>query len=402
VAAGPGTSRSDLLRDRVSDLDALQRRTDAAPGGASNAAAEAKKQALTRRIADARAQASSELARRDRMDRLRSEGAALKRDGLAQKETIRNADASMARMKEEFRAKYPQQPLRASDLSPEDRARYKAAKDARDSAQKKLDADREAYTAKKDEYGKLKKEADEKEKAEGEKEGDVGDPCVSCIAKEVETLEEEAKKDEEERLELARELTQKGGTGTDADKELVARDLAKLPKSTLEQMKANGTKVVACRGSVTDYDASLRGVQPRGWPAGSTWDQVPGMYDPNSNEVVVATVGHGTPAGAHVPGTGEGHGSADMPVHEALHSIDDRASGSHLSTGTDFNTARNGDFASLGGYEQQAGSAGQEETFAESGARFYGGGGGTSHLDGYWRGHTVGPAPPAAAAGGGP
>lgn len=401
MAAAPGTSRSDLLRDRMLDLDDLERRTTAVSGGAANAAAEAKKQALGQRIADARAQTASELARRDRMDRLRSEGAALKRDALAQKETIRNADASMARMREDFGKRYPH-PVKASDLSPEDRARYKAAKDSRDAAQKKLDRDREAYGKKKDEYGKLKKEADEKEKAEGEKDGDVGDPCVSCIAKEVEKLEEEAKKDEEERLKLARELTQKGGTGTDADKELVARDLAKMPKSSLEQMKANGTKVVACRGSVTDYDASLRGVQPRGWPAGSTWDQVPGMYDPNKNEVVVATVGHGTPAGAHVPGTGEGHGSANMPIHEALHSLDARSAGSPLSGGTDFNTARNGDFSSLGGYEQQAGSAGQEETFAESGARYYGGGGGTSNLDGYWRGHTVGPAAPAAAGGGGP
>lgn len=399
--AAPGTSRSDLLRDRLLDLDDLERRATAVSGGASNAAAEAKKQALTQRISGARAQTAAELGRRDRMDRLRSEGAALKRDALAQKETIRNADASMARMREDFAKRYPH-PVKASDLSPEDRARYKAAKEARESAQQKLDADREAYGKKKDEYGKLKKEADEKEKAGGDKEGDVGDPCVSCIAKEVETLEEEAKKDEEERLKLARELTQKGGTGTDADRELVARDLAKMPKSTLEQMKANGTKVVACRGSVTDYDTSLHNVQPRGWPAGSTWDQVPGMYDPNRNEVVVATVGHGTPAGAHVPATGEGHGSADMPVHEALHSIDNRAAGSHLSAGSDFNNARNGDFSSLGGYEQQAGAAGQEETFAESGARFYGGGSGTAGLDGYWRGHTVGPAAPAAAGGGRP
>jgi hypothetical protein len=380
------------------DLDDLQRRTAATPAGPANPAAEAKKQALSQRIGEARSQAAGELARRDRMERLRNEGAALRRDGLAQKEKIRNADASMARMRNEFQGKYPQKPLKASDLTPEDRARYKAAKDARDAAQKKLEKDREGFAKKKDEYEKLKKEADEKEKAEGEKEGDVGDPCVSCIASEVEKLEEEAKKDEEERLALARELTKTGGTGTVADKELVAKELAKLPKSTLEQMKANGTKVVACRGSVTNYRSDLRGVHPRDWPAGKTWDSVPGAYTQDRNEVVVATTGHGTPAGAHVPGYGEGHGSANLTVHEAMHGVDSGGSGPDRSTATDFNTARNGDLRNLDSYENKRNDTkgGQEETWAESAARYYSGQGpgNTPNLHEYWRSHTPGASPP--------
>ncbi len=162
-------------------------------------------------------------------------------------------------------------------------------------------------------------------------------------------------------------------------------------------MKADGTKVIACRGSVTDHASSLRGVQPRGWAPGDTWDIVPGMYDPNANEVVVATTGHGTPAGAHVPVTGEGHGSANLAVHEALHAVDHNRGGTARSAGADFNTARTADLPNLGTYETQAGSAGQEETWAESGARYYGGGGGTTNLDGYWRNNPPG-APPAAAA----
>ena len=66
-----------------------------------------------------------------------------------------------------------------------------------------------------------------------------------------------------------------GGSGTAEDAKLVAESLAKLPKSTLEQMQKNGTKVIACRGSVTDYRTDLRGVQPRGGPPGATWDKVP-------------------------------------------------------------------------------------------------------------------------------
>lgn len=406
MAAGTSPSRSDVLRGRISDLDDLQRRTTAAPAGPANAAAEAKKQALAQRISDARSRSAGELARRDRMERLRSEGAALRRDGLAQQEMVRNAEASMGRMKEEFGKKYPH-PVRASDLTPEDRARYKAAKDARDTAREKLQEDREAFKRKKGEYARLKEEADASEKTEGEKEGDVGDPCVSCIETDVEKLEEEAKKDEEDRLALARELTQAGGSGTAADKELVARELAKLPKESLERMKADGTKVVACRGSVTDYATQLRGVHPRGWDPADTWDVVPGMYDPNTNEVVVATTGHGTAAGAHVPVTGEGHGSANMTAHEALHAIDRNRGGTALSTGSGFNTARTGDLAGLTDYEKQAGAAGQEETWAESGARYYGGGGGTTNLDGFWRNSPPGaPAPAAPAAtgttGGGP
>lgn len=390
-------SRSDVLRGRVRALDDLKRRTAAAPGGPAEPGIEGKKTALTQRIDTARAGPASELARRDRMEAIRSDAMAIRRDGLAQQQTIARADAAMGGMKQEFLSKYPQRPLKAEHLSPQDRARYQRAKDARDAAQKKLEKDKEEFRKKKEEYAEEKKKAEEQEKAEGQTEGDVADPCVSCVASEVEKLEEEARKAEEERLKLARELTQKGGTGDDADKELVARELAKLPKETLEQMKADGTKVIACRGSVTDYATQLRGGHPRGWDPADTWDIVPGMYDPNTNEVVVATRGHGTPAGAHVPVTGEGHGSANMTVHEALHAVDHNRGGTARSTGTDFNTARTADLPNLGTYETQAGSAGQEETWAESGARYYGGGGGTTNLDSYWRNNPPGARPAAAA-----
>jgi hypothetical protein len=393
--AEPAASRSDVLRGRVQALDDLKTRTAAAPGGPTEPALQAKQAALTGRIDAARKDAAGELANRDRMEKLGNDMSAIRSDGLAQKEKIAKADGQMADMKKEFLGKYEQRPLKPSDLSAEDRARYKEAKETRDAAQKKLDADRSAFEKKKDEYEKRKKEAEEKEKAKGAKEGDVADPCVSCIASEVEKLEEEAKKAEGERLDLARALTEKGGKGTDADKELVAKELAKLPKSTLEQMKAQGTKVVACQGSVTDYDTSLKGKQPGGWPDGSTWDSVPGMYDPNTNKVVVATIGQNDPGGAHVPITGEGHGSANLTVHEAMHGVDAGAGGAARSTGTTFGTARGQDVGSLGEYETQAGAAGPSETWAESSARYYGGGGGTTGLDNYWKNNPVGPGPAA-------
>lgn len=192
---------------------------------------------------------------------------------------------------------------------------------------------------------------------------------------------------------IARRIVQAGGTGTQADVDLVVAEVAKMPLAALQQLESAGTKIVACRDSVTDYATSLKGVQPRGWPPGATWDQVPGAYMPSSNEVVIATRGHGTPAGARVPATGEGHGSVNLVIHEVAHAIDATAPASRNSASTTFNDARTKDIAALSSYETQPGTAGQSESYAESAARYYGGSGGTSKtpaLDEYWRNNPLG------------
>jgi hypothetical protein len=187
-------------------------------------------------------------------------------------------------------------------------------------------------------------------------------------------------------LALATSLVKTGGSGTAEDAKLVAQSLAKLPKSSLEQMQKNGTTVIACRGSVTDYRTDLKGVTPRGHPPGSTWDKVPGVNNNARNEVVIAVVGHGTPAGAHVPKAGEGHGSVNMVVHEATHSLD-RGSPSP-SQSDDFRKAREADMDKLSNYEKQAGAAGAQETYAESAARHAEGKDqGTPNLKKYWDDH---------------
>jgi hypothetical protein len=187
-------------------------------------------------------------------------------------------------------------------------------------------------------------------------------------------------------LALATSLVKTGGSGTAEDAKLVAESLAKLPKSTLEQMQKNGTKVIACRDSVTDYRTDLKGVRPRGWPPGSTWDKVPGSNMRDKNEVVIAVTGHGTAAGPHVPKTGEGHGSVNLAAHEATHSID-RGSPSP-SESEDFKKARDADMAKLPDYEKQAGEGGPRETYAESAARHAEGKDqDTPHLKKYWDDH---------------
>jgi hypothetical protein len=88
---------------------------------------------------------------------------------------------------------------------------------------------------------------------------------------------------------------------------------------------------------------------------------------------VIATVGHGTAAGAHVPASGEGHGSHNLTIHESFHAVDSGHGGTPRSSEADFDAARTADAATLSPYESQAGTAGQEETYAESAARFFGG-----------------------------
>ncbi len=208
------------------------------------------------------------------------------------------------------------------------------------------------------------------------------------------------------RKESAKKVTATAGHGTAADSDLVVEQLSKMPKALLDALDKNGTKVKVCRGSVTDYLTELKGVQPRGWPAGSTWDSVPGLQQPDKKEVVIATIGHDS-GGAHVPKTGEGHGSVNLVIHESAHGVD-YAADPHVSAGDPFNKARNPDKGALDAYESQPGNAGQEETFAESCARFYSNDPSsaqdTPHLHKYWHDNPLGPpdpppAKPASAAG---
>ena len=72
----------------------------------------------------------------------------------------------------------------------------------------------------------------------------------------------------------------------------------------LSDLQRKGVKIVACRGSITDYLPKLRGQQPRGWPPAKTWDTVPGSCYWASKEVVIATMAKVTGSRA-VPPCGE-------------------------------------------------------------------------------------------------
>lgn len=160
-----------------------------------------------------------------------------------------------------------------------------------------------------------------------------------------------------------------GGSADASDLAAVRPAAAQLPPQVLSFLRMKGARIIVCRGSITDHAKDLKGVQPRGWPAGMTWDIVPGVYLPNRKQVVVATLA--MPGGRRLPVRGEGHGSFNLLLHETMHGHDFLKNHRLLGAGK-FVAARTADFAKLGSYEQQAGDAGLQETYAESAARAFG------------------------------
>jgi hypothetical protein len=126
----------------------------------------------------------------------------------------------------------------------------------------------------------------------------------------------------------------------------------------LTTLRDKGVKIVATKDSVVEHLTQLKGVRPRGWPKGMTWDIVPGAYDPVSNTVVIATSGK------------NGHGCFNLALHEIGHAYD--AVQGEPSQSTAFKAAWNADKSSLGPYYTQPGVAGLSETYAEGFASYYG------------------------------
>ncbi len=163
-----------------------------------------------------------------------------------------------------------------------------------------------------------------------------------------------------------------GGSGTPEDLDAVAREAVLLPDYVLKRFERKRTRIIACRESVTDFEADLRGQVPRGWEkTGRTWDSVPGTFFQDRGRVVIATMAE---AGRRSVPTkaSRRHGSDNLVVHESLHGFD-YLGGHEVLREPRFTQARDADLPRLGtalnGYLIQQGQAGLEETFAESGAR---------------------------------
>jgi hypothetical protein len=171
-------------------------------------------------------------------------------------------------------------------------------------------------------------------------------------------------------------MTETGGHGDTQDAKLVSQKFAKLPLDVIKTMRANGTKLVACQGNITDARPELKGQHPGGHATGATWDSpppgVPGVYMPKpTNQVVVAT--HAKAGGGReVPPDGDAHASFDLTLHESIHGYD-WGGATYRHNDADFQAARTKDLAKLDPYFTQPGEAGLSETYAESGARYLGG-----------------------------
>lgn len=142
----------------------------------------------------------------------------------------------------------------------------------------------------------------------------------------------------------------------------VTASVAKMPSQALEAIKAagGGVELVADSGITAHPDgAADRGKTPRGWEgSGRTWDNVPGAFDTETGKTIIVA-----------NRVGEGHGSANLVLHEHAHAYDNSSvatTARRVSDGKDWQ-AVHGAMSWPTAYQQNY----SEESFAESFAAYY-------------------------------
>lgn len=131
-----------------------------------------------------------------------------------------------------------------------------------------------------------------------------------------------------------------------------------LPTRAADALQEHGTEFYISNVAVplSDSKGHLTGVQPRGWPEGSTWDLVGGVYDSNNNQVLAGIRTHS--------------GSTATALHEAGHALDYALSSadSPVSQHTPMAVHHDRLYKKLSLYLQQGGPGGEigrKELFAE-------------------------------------
>ncbi|MEU3162908.1 phage minor capsid protein [Streptosporangium sp. NPDC006930] len=130
-----------------------------------------------------------------------------------------------------------------------------------------------------------------------------------------------------------------------------AEDFTKIPDAFHDTLAQHVRGIDLGDGAIPDFMPELRGVQPRGWAPGKTWDAVTGAYDPKSRRVMV--------------GSGHGHGSTSVCLHETGHALDHalgRAASSPEWRSLHADAVSHG----VSPYYAQAGEAGRQEMWAEA------------------------------------
>lgn len=176
------------------------------------------------------------------------------------------------------------------------------------------------------------------------------------------------RQDEEDRIELDRYLARQESARQEAQRssrrnvtiesdgeiaQLHLQHYDMIPDAVKNRVAESGTEVFISNDKTVpnmDRQERFRGVQPRGWPDGMTWDMVPGCYNAVDN---VVTAGSG------------GHNASSLLLHEFGHAVgnlgydDDRR----------LIAAHRKYFGRLNPYLQQNGpgaKAGRQELLAES------------------------------------
>ena len=146
----------------------------------------------------------------------------------------------------------------------------------------------------------------------------------------------------------------------------VAVALTSIPPRALKAMADSGIRIRAGT-KVTDLKPELKGVHPRGWPAGMTWDTADGFFDRAAKEVNVAEFYRPVGQKEFVPSTRV----RGVASHETGHAFD-KALDTPSATSRSFADAYAADVKSIpkaakGGlrYFLQKGKAGRSEAFAE-------------------------------------
>lgn len=139
------------------------------------------------------------------------------------------------------------------------------------------------------------------------------------------------------------------------DQRMITREAEyeRIPQDVREAVAAQGVTVHFTDGPVTSVWEWLKGVRPRGWPKGSSWDDVSGGYNTGMRQAVF----------------GQGRdGSASMVAHEFGHAVDDalaaKIGAERLSAKRAYALAH-GKVTWTNRYFAQAGPAGKQEAFAE-------------------------------------
>ena len=93
----------------------------------------------------------------------------------------------------------------------------------------------------------------------------------------------------------------------------IIQTINQLPPSLLAKLVENDVNMKLFNGELTQNAsvAHLKGIQPRGYEEGATWDKVPGM---GGTHTVFVKIG--------ASDKGNGHSSVNLELHELAHSID--------------------------------------------------------------------------------